>query len=126
MRRRTRLRTPRHRPGVPVEMPNRSWPSSLRMDADGDGAVATAPPPAWSAAKSRGERSISRTHAHWGRALDGELLATPGAPGGKHLAATLGLHPGAEAVLLGAMALLGLKGLLGHRAWGSSGRWSGR
>ena len=34
---------------------------------------------------------------------------------GQHLAATLGLHAGAEAMLLGAMSLLGLIRLLRHR-----------
>ena len=58
----------------------------------------------------------------------GELLAALCAACREHAAATLGLHAGAEAVLLGAMALLGLIRLLGHRerSGASSGRAIGR
>jgi hypothetical protein len=64
-------------------------------------------PPAW--------RALSAA-ANCGRSprSDRQLLASAGAAGGQHSASSGGLHPGAEAVFLGAMPLLRLKGLL-HR-----------
>jgi len=41
-------------------------------------------------------------------------MASLGAARGQNPATPLGLHPGAKAVLFGAMAFLGLERLLGH------------
>ena len=65
--------------------------------------------------KSRRERSAG-TAPGWGRRSGGELPAATCAPCGEHLAAALRLHARTEAVLLGAVALLGLVGSLGHWA----------
>jgi hypothetical protein len=67
----------------------------------------------------------------WARAPSGrQLPAALGASGRQNLAAALRLHPGAEAMLLGAMSLLGLIRLLGHRwawwlLWSRSRWWTG-
>ena len=51
--------------------------------------------------------------------LCAELLAAACSPGGKHVAPSSGLHALAEAMFLGAMALLGLIRLLRHWGLGS-------
>jgi len=77
-------------------------------------------------AKSSRDRSVGTAPLRAGRASDGELLAATRSPSGEHLAATRTLHPRTKAVFLGAMTLLGLKCLLGHCDWGSSGQAAGR
>src|SRR3990172_3606959 len=74
----------------------------------------------WRAAKSFAARSIRGVFVTPGvpspfRRSGAERLTPPGAPGGEDTATALRLHAGPEAMLLGAVALLGLVRLL-HRA----------
>ncbi len=76
-------------------------------------------PLALTRAKSSLERSVDTAPRRVRRTSGGELLAATCAPRGEHIAAGLGLHALAEAVLLGTMALLGLECLLRHWERGS-------
>src|SRR5262245_60305492 len=118
---RTRLRTlfritadPRP---LPVEMANRSWSSRLGRVRMVTNRWLRLRPLAPRAAKSARARSMwSRpTPMCRERPSDRELPAALRAAGGEHAPSTLRLHPGTEPVLLGAVALLGLIRLLGHR-----------
>ena len=120
-RRRTRLRTT----APPTRSAGRDAEPVLvkpvPADAHGHQRVATCCVHAPGAPRSRAAIAASRgshPRASGRIASGGAASCGPLRAAGEHLAATLGLHPGAEAVLLGAMALLGLKRLLGHRwAW---------
>ena len=112
-RRRTRFRTTAEPRARPVARPNRVIPSSVRRTRAARSGCDRIVPRSWSAAKSCGLESISSRgrEAAPGRQADRRLR-----PRARRAARTrrppVRLHSGAEAVFLGAVALLGLVGLL--------------
>ena len=98
-----------------------SWPR-------GAGGIASSPAPGAPRSPAGGRASRGATGSGRARPSGRQALPTASPACGQDAASAGGLHPGAEAVFLGAMSLLGLVGLLHRGCAGSSpsglGVWS--
>ena len=112
-RRRTRFRTTAPPSFRPVDNPNRVVSRSVRRNrAARSGWDRMVPRPGAPRNPAGGRASRAAADACRGRPSGRQPLPTAGPSSGQDATAAGRLHPGAEAVLLRAMALLGLVGLL--------------